>query len=122
MAQGCEDEGFSLYSLSKAMDFSHAGATEPAGVAFRAHVTWYDKGAKRNRNIYGPRRPDEEAAKDDLESMRTAARGMGREDGFRAMDTKAKLLRDDKAPKDQGSMDEVDGGYRADIQWLDEGC
>ena len=53
------------------MDFSNAGVTEPAGAAFRAHVTWYDKGA--NRNIYGPRRPDEAAAKEDLESLRAAA-------------------------------------------------
>ena len=27
-----------------AMNFSNAGTTEPAGDAFRAHVTWYDKG------------------------------------------------------------------------------
>ena len=27
-----------------AMNFSYAGTTEPAGDAFRAHVTWYDKG------------------------------------------------------------------------------
>ena len=38
------------------MDFSKAGVTEHVDDAFRAHAQWYDKGAKRNRNIYGPRR------------------------------------------------------------------
>ena len=60
------------------MDFSNAGTTEPAGDAFRAHVTWYDKGTRRN--IYGPRRPDQQSAQADLETMRAAASGMGRED------------------------------------------
>ena len=69
------------------MDFSKAGTTEPVRHAFRAHVTRYDKGA--NRNIYGPCRPDEEAAKADLESMRDAASGMSREDGFAAMKVEA---------------------------------
>ena len=45
------------------MDFSNAGTTEPAGHGFRAHVTWYDKGA--NRNIYGPNRKDKETAQED---------------------------------------------------------
>ena len=65
------------------MDFSQAGAIERAGNAFRAHVQFYDKGA--NRHIYGPSRKDKEAAKEDLESMRAAASGMSREDGFAAM-------------------------------------
>ena len=73
------------------MDFSNAGVTEPAGAAFRAHVTWYDKGA--NRNIYGPRRPDEAAAKEDLESLRAAASGMSREDGYAAMKVEADELK-----------------------------
>ena len=58
------------------MDFSNAGATEPAGAGFRAHVTWYDKGS--NRNIYGPNRKDQVAAKEYLESMRAAAVTGGR--------------------------------------------
>ena len=33
-----------MSSAHLAMDFSNAGITEPAGDAFRAHVTWYDKG------------------------------------------------------------------------------
>ena len=65
------------------MDFSNAGTTKPAGAGFRAHVQWNDKGAKRN--IYGPSREDQQAAHEDLESMRTAASGMSGEDGFAAM-------------------------------------
>ena len=46
------------------MDFSNAGATELLGSdIFRAHVQWKEKGAKQH--IHGPRRPDEDAAKDD---------------------------------------------------------
>ena len=66
-----------------AMDFSKVGAIEHVGDAFRAHVHWRDNGQQRNTR--GPRRPDEEAAKEDLESMRAAASGMSREDGFAAM-------------------------------------
>ena len=73
------------------MDFSNSGAIERAGNAFRAHVQFYGKGA--NRNIYGPRRSDEEAAMEDLESMRAVARGMSREDGFAAMKVEADALR-----------------------------
>ena len=72
-----------MSSTHLAMDFSRAGAIERVGNAFRAHVQWYDKGA--NRNIYGPNRKDKEAAQHDLESMRAAASGMSREDGFAAM-------------------------------------
>ena len=79
------------------MDFSKAGAIERVGNAFRAHVQWYDKGA--NRHIYGPCRPNDAAAKVDLESMRAAASGMGREDGFAAMAAEAKRLIAGKAPK-----------------------
>ena len=69
------------------MDFSNAGTTELAGDAFRAHVQRNDKGAKRH--IYGPNRKDMEAAQHDLESMRAAASGMGREEGFAAMQVEA---------------------------------
>ena len=37
----------------------------------------------------GPRRPDRQAAEEDLLSMRAAASGMGREDGFAAMAAEA---------------------------------
>ena len=53
------------------MNFSNTGTTEPAGDAFRAHVQWNDKGAKRN--LYGPNRKDKEAAQRDLELMRAEA-------------------------------------------------
>ena len=96
------------------MDFSQAGATRRDGAAFSAHVQWSGQGGKRN--IYGPRRPDEDAAKEDLESMRAAARGMGREEGFAAMDAEANLLKEGKAPKEPGSVEEFDGGYRADMR------
>ena len=99
-----------------AMDFSNVGATEPAGNAFRAHVQWYDKGA--NRNIYGPRRPDEEAAKDDLESMRAAASGMSREDGFAAMKAEADALKAGKPPKEAGFIDRDGNFFRARVDYL----
>ena len=66
------------------MDFSNAGATQPlGGGVFRAHIQWKEKGAKRE--IQGPRRPDEEAAQQDLERIRKAASGMRREEGFAAI-------------------------------------
>ena len=46
------------------------------------------------RECDGPRRTDEETAQRDLESMRAAASGMGREQGFAAMAAEAKLLRE----------------------------
>ena len=63
-----------MSSILSAMDFSNAGTTEPAGAGFRAHVQWYDKGARPH--IYGPNREDQQAAQEDLESMRAAATGM----------------------------------------------
>ena len=79
------------------MDFSNAGITERVGNAFRAHVQW--RAGRANRNSYGPRREDEEAAQKDLDSMRVAASGLGRVDGFAAMDAEAKRLIAGKAPK-----------------------
>ena len=70
------------------MDFSNAGVTEHVNDAFRAHVQWRETG--KQRHAYGPRRPIEQAAKEDLESMRAAASGMSRDDGFAAMATEAK--------------------------------
>ena len=57
-----------MSSTRLGMDFSNVGTTERVGDAFRAHVNLRING--QQRNAYGPRRPDEEAAKDDLESMR----------------------------------------------------
>ena len=78
------------------MDFSKAGAIDHAGNAFRADVQFKESGAQRH--IRGPCRPDEEEAKEDLESMRAAASGMSREDGFAAMDVEADALKAGKPP------------------------
>ena len=102
------------------MDFSNAGATERAGNAFRAHVQWYDKGA--NRNICGPNRKDKEAAADDLESMRAAASGMSREDGFAAMRVEADALKAGKPPKEVGFIHRDRNVYRARVQYKEEGA
>ena len=83
------------------MDFSSAGVTEQVDGAFRAHVQRSDKGST-GRHIHGPRRPDEAAAKEDLESMRAAASGMSREDGFAAMAAEADELKAGKPPKEVG--------------------
>ena len=80
------------------MDFSNAGVTEQVDGAFRAHVQRSDKGST-GRHIHGPRRPDEGAAKEDLESIRAAASGMSREDGYAAMKIEADALKAGKAPK-----------------------
>ena len=101
------------------MDFSNAGVTEPVDGAFRVHVRWKEK--RINRHIYGPRRPDEETAEKDLESMRATATGLGREDGFAAMAAEAKRLCDSKPPKDQGSVTSFREGYAACIQSLEDG-
>ena len=102
------------------MDFSNAGATQPlGGGVFRAHVQWKEKGAKRH--IQGPRRPDEKAAMEDLASLRAAASGMGREEGFAAMDAEAKRLREGKEPRERGTVREIDGSYRAEFHWRDDG-
>ena len=85
------------------MDFSKLGKTERAGSGFRAHVQRSDKGSKRN--IYGPNRKDKEAAKEGLETMRAAASGMSREDGFAAMKTEADALKAGKSPKEGGYID-----------------
>ena len=112
-AQGCVDNEFFFFKAFLAMGFSNAGATKPAGAGFRAHVTRYDKGSRRN--IYGPNRKDQQAAREALESMRAAAIGMGRDEGFAAMEAEAKRLREGKAPREQGNIEEMDGSYRADI-------
>ena len=97
------------------MDFSNAGTTKPAGAGFRAHVQWNDKGAKRN--IYGPSREDQQAAHEDLESMRAAASGMSREDGFAAMAAEAESLKAGKPPSKQGSVLAGENGFYARFQW-----
>ena len=101
------------------MDFSRVGYVHSLPDAFRARAQWKDFG--RPRECYGPRRPDEETAQRDLESMRAAASGMGREEGFAALAAEANRLKEGKAPKEQGCVEEFDGGYRADMRWYEGG-
>ena len=102
------------------MDFSDVGKTEPAGAGFRAHVQWYDKGA--NRNIYGPNRKDQQTAHEDLESMRAAASGMSREEGYAAMKAEADELKAGKPPKEAGYIDCVGNAFRAHVEIMEEGA
>ena len=102
------------------MDFSNAGTTKPAGAGFRAHVQWNDKGAKRN--IYGPSREDQQAAHEDLESMRAAATGMSREDGFAAMKAEADELKAGIPPKEVGFVDGDGNAFRAHVHFRVKGA
>ena len=72
------------------MDFSRAGAVEVDGAAYCAQIQ-PRVGGKR-RHIRGPFRPDQQAAQEDLDSMRTAASGMSHEDGYAAMKVEADEL------------------------------
>ena len=101
------------------MDFTNIGGVEVKGATYRAHIVWKD--SRVNRNIRGPAWPNQEIALLDLQSMRSAARGMGREEGFAAMGAEANRLKEGKAPKEQGSVEEFDGGYRADMRWYEGG-
>ena len=53
------------------MDFSRIGVVEAVGAAYCAHAQMRAGG--KNRNIRGPNRKDQQAAQEDLESMRAAA-------------------------------------------------
>ena len=101
------------------MDFSRIGVVEADGAAYCAHAQRKD--GKKNCHIRGPFRPDQQAAQEDLESMRAAASGMGREDGFAAMAAEAKRLIAGKAPKAEGSVEPMGVVFRARIQWRVEG-
>ena len=96
------------------MDFTKCGALHIKGAVQRAHVQWWDNGA--NRHIYGPFRPSEEAAKQDLESMRAAASGMSREDGFAAMKVEADELKAGKPPKEVGFIQHAGNAFRVRVQ------
>ena len=82
------------------MDFSRVGHVHSLPDAFRARAQWKDSG--HSRECYGPRRPDRQAAEEDLLSMRAAASGMGREDGFAAMAAEADRLKAGNQHKNQG--------------------
>ena len=77
------------------MDFSSVGSVEAVVDGFRARVQVAPEGSRRQ--FRGPRRPDEKSAQKDLHSMRAAANGKSREEGFSAMEAEAKRLRDRKA-------------------------
>ena len=102
------------------MDFTRAGYVHSLPDAFRARVKWKDSG--RLRECDGPRRPTEEAAKEDLESMRAAASGMSREDGFAAMKVEADELKAGKPPKEVGYVDGGGNGFRAHVEFMEEGA
>ena len=102
------------------MDFSRVGAVEADGAAYCAHVQ-PRVGAKR-RHIRGPNRPDLQAAQEDLESMRAAASGMSREDGFAAMGVEADALKAGKAPKEIGFIDSDGKAFRAHVYYREEGA
>ena len=61
--------------------------------------------------------PAAQTAKEDIESMRAAASGMSREDGFAAMAAEAKRLTAGKAPKAEGSIKRSVADFRALIRW-----
>ena len=94
------------------------GFIDRDGKAFRARVQFKEEGILRH--IPGPWRPDEEAAKSDLASMRAAASGMGREDGLAAMAAEAKRLREGKPMTEGGCVKEIERSYRAVFSWQDE--
>ena len=102
------------------MDFSRAGAVQALSGAFRARVQWKQDGHLCEGP--GPRRPQREAAEGDLESMRDAASGMSREEGFAAMEAEATRLREGRAPRDEGSVTPLDDCHRARIQWREGGA
>ena len=67
------------------------GFIEGNGNAFRARVQFKVEGTLRH--IPGPWRPDEEAAEEDLQSIRNSAIGMSREDGYAAMKIEADRMK-----------------------------
>ena len=102
------------------MDFSRVGAVEADGASYcaRAQPT---VGGKR-RHIRGPFRSDQQAAQEDLDSMRTAASGMSREDGFAAMEVEADELKAGKPPKEVGVIDRDSNGFRAHVHFRERGA
>ena len=101
------------------MDFSSVGSVQPVDGGFRARVRWSIDGSCKI--CPGPRRPDEAAAKEDLESMRAAASGMSREDGFAAMKVEADELKAGKPPKEVGFIEGAVHSFRARVQYKEEG-
>ena len=102
------------------MDFSSVGSVQPVDGGFRARVRWSINGSCII--CPGPRRPDEAAAKEDLESMRAATSGMSREDGFAAMKIEADELKAGKARKEVGFIDRDGNALRALVQYRENGA
>ena len=87
---------------------------QPVDGGFRARVRLSINGSCKL--CPGPRRPDEEAAKEDLESMRAAANGMGREEGFAAMKFEADELKAGKPPEEIGYIHRDGNVFRAHVE------
>ena len=102
------------------MDFSRIGAVEVDGAAYCAHAN--PKIGGKNFHIRGPYRPDEEAAKEDLQSMRAAASGKSREDGFAAMKAEADALKAGKPPKEVGFVERDGNSFRASVKFRAQGA
>ena len=98
---------------SSAMDFSSVGSVQPVDGGFRARVRLSINGSCKL--CPGPRRPDEEAAKEDLESMRAAASGMSREDGCAAMKAEADELKAGKPARELGFIEGAGKAFRAHV-------
>ena len=64
----------------------------------------------------------EEAAQEDLESLRAAASGMGREDGFAAMKVEADELKAGKPPKEVGFIERDGNAFRAHVHFRERGA
>ena len=118
-AQGYVDKAVLRANTLPAMDFSRAGSTECVGMSFRAHVHWREQGLRRH--THGPRRSDKRTAQQDLDSMREAATGLSRAEGFAAMQSEAKRLGDGKAPKREGSVAAFGNSFAACVRWREEG-
>ena len=85
------------------MDFSRVGGVVAIGGTFRARVQWKEKGVPRES--IGPRRAERQIAQADLESMRSAACGLGRDEGFAAIRRKILLLSEEKPTAQKGSVE-----------------
>ena len=100
-------------------DFSSVGVVESVGTAFLAHVQWKEKGV--NRHSRGPRRAEQQIAQEDLQSMRAAASGLGRDEGYAALADKARLLHQEKTTPQKEYVEQIDDGFRAHVQWSEAG-
>ena len=101
------------------MDFSSVSSLEPVDSGVRARARWNTKGMRKF--LRGPRRVCEEAAQQDLDSMREDAKGLSREGGFAAMQAEARRLVDSKAPKAAGFVTLLRNSFAARVRWKEAG-